>query len=615
MSDSYSISYSVDSPKPSNPSSQHSSDSPLVAFATCDLVPVNSELLLMISRETGQQQMIASQVVEALKTCVQFRSIDHHTSRLCATRPELKGQEGVVRQTLQQLTDSGFLTQAASLRDRLDAEVAAELAPTRIFVITCDRPEQLQRLLESMLRSAGLSTYEALFLIDDSKLAESREQNQAVLDRFNSSSAIDMQYLGAAEQDELLHKLIDELPGHEEGIRFLIDPDRWRGCPTYGRSRTLALMHSFGRRLIVLDDDILCQAVLPAVPEEGVFIGSNGAREASFFTDRESLISAGALHEKSPLDLHNQYLGRPLGSTLKSLAGGAIPIDWFTGGNAAMTNIWSADSKVLVTQCGAWGDPGTGDAHWILNLSEHSISRLLTAGNGMAAAVEDRNAWLGAPNYSVMKIAFMSQMTGLDNTELLPPYFTAFRGEDLLFASLVEALHPQGAVLECGFAVPHLPENRSVKSIKEPIASAGGVGLFASYLTNQIDYTDASEPEERIGMIAADLRRLTTKSNSDLLLDYRREVAKAQASLLNTVSNQQANTRDFGSANWQGYLDRAVSELQAALQREWSPKDIKEVSNDASLDEIFEGFRNMVTGYAAALDAWPSIRERLWVSG
>ncbi|MEO0435756.1 MAG: hypothetical protein AAF098_02490 [Pseudomonadota bacterium] len=568
----------------------------------------------MISRETGRQQMIASQVVEALKTCVQFQTVDHHTSRLCSSRPELKDQEAVVRQTLLQLTDSGFLTKAATIRDRLDADVPVELAPTRVFVITCDRPDQLQRLLESMLRSAGLSNYEALYLIDDSKELENRERNQAVVEWFNSSSAIDMHYLGEAEQTDLLNRLVRDLPTHEEGIRFLIDADRWRGCATYGRARTLALMHSMGRRLIVLDDDILCQAVLPAVPEEGVFIGSNGVREASFFSDRESLMSAGALHEKSPLELHDEHLGRRLGDSLELLGGGSIPVDWFVDGNAAMASVWSAESKILVTQCGAWGDPGTGDSHWILNLSGHSISRLLTASNGMAEAVENRHVWLGSPRYAIMKVAFMSQMTGLDNTELLPPYFTAYRGEDLLFASLVEALHPQGAVLECGFSVPHLPENRKVKSLKEPMASAGGVGLFAAYLTNQIDYTDASSAEERIRMIVADLRRLATKSDPDMLLDYRREVAKSHSMLLNKITKQQASTKDFNSANWQGYLRRGVSELQAALQKEWSPKDIREVPDNKSLEEVCDGFRKMLLGYASALDAWPSIRKHLFES-
>ena len=582
---------------------------PLVAFATCELIPVNERMTLAINRENGAQRLLIPSLVEALKTCTQFNTIAGHTRVLCRTRNELRGREKTVASTLEELRKAGFFLEADTVTGRLNVPASSQRAPTRVFVITCDRPDDVERLLESMLASGGLTEHDRLYLIDDSRDADNRKKNADAVARFSTRSAQAMNYFGAQEQERLLDTLIDAVPGHEHGIRFLIDRKQWSHHPTYGRSRTLALLLSVGFRAIVLDDDILCQAVRPAVPEEGIAIGVDQTREASFFSDRDSLMAHAAPLEASPLTLHAQVVGATLSEVVHGLNGGDVEPSQLTGANAAMTNIWRADSPVLITQSGSWGDPGTGDAHWTLNLGEFSVSRLLTAPQGVTAAIENRCAWLGSPRPSIVKMAFMSQMTGLDNSALLPPYFPAFRGEDLLFASMVEAMHPRGAVLEHGFAVPHLPGKRERKTLRDPIASAGSIGLFSAYLTNRIDYTDANNPEDRLAMLAQDFRRIADKNTADLLMDYRREVAKGHAMSLFLLSDQRRRTQDMNSANWTGYLDRGISEMQSALQREWSPTDLEDVPEGTSAEQAVEGFRGFLRGYAAALDAWPAIRQ------
>lgn len=584
-------------------------DAPLVAFATCELIPVNAQMTVAINRENGVQRLLVPSLVEALKTCTSFDTVAGHTRELCQKRPELRGQEAMVASTLEELRRAGFFLEADTVAQRLNAPSSKQLAPTRVFVITADRPDDVERLLESMLRSGGLTEHESLFLIDDSRAAENQQKNADAVARFSTRSARSMTYFGPDQQQRLLDGLIESLPGHEHGIRFLIDRKRWDRHPTYGRSRNLALLLSVGYRAIVLDDDILCEAIRPAVPEESIAVGVDHSREASFFTDRDSLMALAVRLEASPLTLHGQTVGATLGEVVRGLNGGELQPTQLAGANAAMTNIWRADSPVLVTQCGAWGDPGTGNAHWTLNLSEYSVSRLLAAPQGVTQAIENRCAWLGSPRPTIIKMAFMSQMTGLDNTALLPPYFPAFRGEDLLFASMVEAMHPRGAVLEHGFAVPHLPGERSRKSLRDPIANAGGIGLFSAYLTNRIDYTDANDAGDRLAMLAQDFRRIAAKSTDNLLVDYRREVTTAHAMTNHLLTEQRKRTEDMNSANWTGYLDRGISEIQSALAREWTPLDINDVPGDISIEQAVDGFRGFLRGYAAALEAWVEVRE------
>ena len=95
---------------------------------------------------------------------------------------------------------------------------------------------------------------------------------------------------------------------------------------------------------------------------------------------------------EDPLTGHARCLGQSLGSALTSLNGTALEEAQFGDCNAAMLNVLDPTAPILVTQCGSWGDPGTGSVHWALNLGEDSIERLVNAPQGMASALENRSS-------------------------------------------------------------------------------------------------------------------------------------------------------------------------------------------------------------------------------
>ena len=606
MADDISISYSLGDATPPAATPKQ-----LVAFADCELIGINMNMMLVINRQNGRQQMLAPQVVEGLTSCTTFRTIEEHARHLAETRPELKGQEAMALQALKQLDEGGMLLRASTICDRLNEPAERALPPTRAFIITCDRPEAVRRLLDSMLRAGNLTRQDALFLVDDSKDAANREANREAVATFNLTSARDMYYVGTDAQDALMQGLIDAGPQHEAGIRFLIDPERWRGRNTYGRARTLCLLLSVGYRAIVMDDDTLCQAVLPPVPrKEGIGISSIGGREATFYPDRETLLASTRPADFDPLTGHAAVLGRPLGQAIGILGGGPLQASQLQGCNAAMTNVLRADSPILITQCGAWGDPGTGSAHWVISMDEDTIDRLATAPHGMAAAMENRVSWLGTTRPQITKMASMSQVTGLDNSALLPPYFPIFRGEDQLFGAMVEALFHRAASVEYPWAVPHLPlEARSDRGLREPMAGAGGISLFARYLTERIDYKDATDPAQRLHYLAQDARRVANRSNEDLLLDYRSELARGHSDQLRVLNQQLQRSKDLPSANWQGYLKRGVEEMQQVLVNPRSPTQLKGIPEGTGEAEVLAQFRELARGWADALEGWASVRE------
>jgi len=581
----------------------------LVAFATCELVGINKAMTLVINRENGKQQVIAPEVVEGLKTCTTFDTIAAHAAHLAKTRPELQGNQELATTTLNALNAAGMLLRSKDITTRLAQPLPRQLPPTRVFIITCDRPAAVDRLLDSMLRNVRLSEHNALFLVDDSRESVNRDANREAVARFNLRSAKNMCYVGADAQQALLSGLTERLPAHATGIRFLLDPSLWHGQKTYGRSRTLCLLLSVGYRALVMDDDILCKAILPPITESGIGIGSGGMRKASFYVNEEEVLRSGKPADFDPLSAHASLLGSTLGYALQKLNNGPLLESQLQNTNAALANVLAADSPVLVTQCGTLGDPGTGSAHWALYLDEDSTERMLAMPQGVTAAMEGRMNWLGSARPNFYKMPFMSQLTGLDNSQLLPPYFPAFRGEDTLFGAMLIAIQSHSVALEYPFSVPHLPLAAREYKALDTFASNGDVSLFARYLTELIDYKDSADPERNLNFLVQDTLRIAARSDSNLLLDFRTALGRVHADQLHILKDRFFRAEKFDSEDLLGHLRRGIDELQLAISASHSPKEIRGVPADTTEAELIAQFRSMARGFAAGLAGWVEIRN------
>ena len=237
------------------------------------------------------------------------------------------------------------------------------------------------------------------------------------------------------------------------------------------------------------------------------------------------------------------------------------------------------------------------------------MERLLAAPQGMAAALEHRRNWLGSSRPNFLKMPFMSQLTGLDNSQLLPPYFPAFRGEDALFGAMLVAMHHHSISLEYPWSVPHLPLESRTSNLQAPIAAAGGISLFARYLTEHINYRDTADPEHNLRFLVQDTLRIAARTDADLLLDYRAELARVHAHALYLLQDQYARSEKLRSGEWQGYLRRGIEEVQRAISTSQSPTGIRGIPANATEAELLRQFSDMALGFAAALAGWVEMRE------
>ncbi len=583
-------------------------DDSLWSFTGVELVRVNGELTLLIDRISGKRLMVRPEVAVTLTHCETFRTLREHANYLVTVLPELGGQAEPVIPVLAQIRDAGLMRSAEEMVAQLTAETDGKpITPVRVFIITCDRPAAVERLIASMESASGLDMPESYWLIDDSRSTDNIAANKALVEACNERGKLTFTYFGLDERASLIDHLITQVPGAADAVRFLLDRAEWSDLPTYGISRSLALLLSVGCRAVVLDDDVVCEAVRSPLPPTGVHFGSVRNREAVFYDSREALLSNTRKLPDNPITLAARQLGQGLSNGLKSLLHGELPATALTSANGAFMGTLSPNSPILKTQCSTWGDPGTGNGHWVIGLGPESIGRLLDVPGGLVETIEARSSWVGQTGPAFTKHGVMSQLTGYDASHLLPPFMPALRGEDHLFAYMLTTLHPDSLVLNHDWAVTHLPlEERGQRSLRAAIASGGGIGLLTRWLGENVDLSEGIAPATRLQRIAQSLRELTELGDRDLMNFGRIELAKSHAAQLEAYQNHLTQSSSLGSSNWQQYLERGYNEIFGALQKE---PDLNQLLSAQLNDQVagLASIRRGGTRFANALASWPQI--------
>lgn len=601
--------------RPSNPTSLQfdteqgdAVDNTLWSFTGIELVEVSDSLTLLLDPTSEQRLLVQKEVGITLTHCEPYRTIEDHARYLVATLPQLGGQVEPVIPVLKQIRDAGLLREATlAIKSLTVRSERASLPPVQVFIITCDRPAAVARLLSSMENGKTLDLPEAYTLIDDSRSRENIERNRSLVDAHNTRGAFRLHYFGMEDREQLIGHLIKAEPDFEGSIRFLLDRQKWGDLATYGLSRTLALLLGIGKRILVFDDDVLCEAVRAPLPGEPIQFGGIGSRKAAFWGSSEEQLAAKQTLNDSPIALMTRQLGTPLADGLGSLVHGELKPSALQGANGAFVRSLSPQSRIIQTQCSTWGDPGTGSGHWISELDMDSIDRLLAVPQGLVATVDARACWLGYEGPTLTKHGVMSQLTGYDASDLLPPFMPALRGEDNLFAFMLLTLHPDSLVLNHPWAVPHHPlEVRESRSLRAPIPPQGGIALLTRWIGDNVVLGDGFTPQQRLTRMAQGIRQLSNLSNTEIKGFAGTELARWQASQVAHFKRQLQRAPQLRSRNWQHYLERGHEEAFAALQRPPSWNELLAHPTD-NAEQTLVDVRNGGEQLASALEAWPAL--------
>ena len=155
----------------------------LVAFDLCKAYPMPDGNLLLHNTRNNKRAMVMPEVYASLLSCSQFQTLDQHTARIIEHNPGMQDQQSDIRGVLKSMLESGMLVSAKktcadlSLKTETSTDTQTTTAPV-VAIITWERPEALERLLESITANCNTGKLHHVYVIDDSRKAENISQNR-----------------------------------------------------------------------------------------------------------------------------------------------------------------------------------------------------------------------------------------------------------------------------------------------------------------------------------------------------------------------------------------------------------------------------------------------------
>jgi hypothetical protein len=587
----------------------------LVAFDHCKAYPVPDGNLLLHNTQNGKRAMVRPEVYASLLRCGKFQTIDQHVANIIESNPGMQGQQADMHNVLQSMLDAGVMISAKNLCDRLKrksktADGEKETAAPVVTIITWERPEALERLLTSIITNCDTEKLHRLYVIDDSRKAENINRNQALVAKFAAEVKTPLHYFGQDEQQSFLGDLTKLLPEHENAIRFLADQSMWRDHWTSGLARNLALLLSCGRRLVMMDDDTVCDVYSAGQLKPNITF-SDDPREAEFFSSEQGWASQHQEINPDPVNRHMQCLGLSFSEALNVLGQNHLKAAGFTNTSALLTSDLNMDSPVLMTECGSLGCPGTGSNTWLPDMAPEALKRMLASEQKTDDALNKRFVWLGRNQPHFSPRSNMSAMTGFDNRQLLPPYLPIARGEDRLFGNMLDYIFPSSVTLDYPWAVPHLPiPQREWREQDKDFKQGDSFPMFFfDQVIEQKSSCLASSPGERLLTLSAWFKDLATAPNESLAAMYQDSRLRDSSQQLQKLSKL-LTEGESAPADWQDYLKNGIEQLNADLDqasREDFP--VKGIPQTMEGNELIAFWKETWVDFATALNAWPEIRK------
>ncbi len=602
----FSFNYDQSSSKPAA-----ATEPELIMFDDCHVFQLPDNHVLIRSKQTGIQTLITSDVLYTLHKCDSFKTLDQHISHLAATVPELQGQEADIRHILTSVQQAGLMVSARKLATALShgAPVTRNDQSLSLCILSCDRPRALERLLDSMFSHYGINPDYDYYVIDDSRQTENQIKNQSVVEAFNQAHGTRVNYFGPEEQTRFQQQLESSLPGHRTAIDFLIGRYQIEKTASYGRTRNLALLLSVGRQLILLDDDIIYHRHLPPEVEAGARI-SPLPRDAEFYADNQEWEGFSSTNTSDPADEFANLLGCTLEQALATLELKQLPQKRLTELMPPDLPVVHKDARILVAGCGTFGDPGMASNGWLYETNPTARKSLLRSEDFYQEARSRRNIWSGrhAVNFSP-RFVLLSQMTGMDNRELLPAYFPLFRNEDFLFGENLQFLHPDSLMVDFPWALPHLPleERRWDKNSIDRPMNYGMLDFTADYLAPKRDAYQTKDPGLRLQLLShlfTDLGTLDDDSLSQLIKNESCGLQSARIQRLDKTLREFPDAPDY----WAEDVRKAVAANQQGLMEALDdifPYCLKDVQKEQRLQHA----RELWQKFGQSLAAWEDIRQ------
>jgi hypothetical protein len=610
--------------------------------------PLPGDSALVYSRDTRARQICSNTAIDLLLHCQNFRTLDEHVetyilklrNRQAETANALfnlsnelwppaiisflhylerisnkvreanlskTGRRKLLMTELLQLVQAGFLV-SNSIQDvqHTPDEVATI---TTVGIVTRNRTDSLGRCLSSYLKMSQDYQREILFVVmDNSDTCETRNCNKSIIKALHPKTTCKISYAGLEEKQHFV-KILNDCGDFDPEIIDFAFFDTEECGRMLGANRNALLLKTAGELILSIDDDTTCEfATVPDCKDVLTLHGGGDLTKFWFFENRESLLNTHQFSILDPLAMHEQMLGKSAIECLAKCKGerqtcleNASPV--------FLRHIRSGLAKVMTTQPGLAGDCATWSPHGYLTLQGESYNRLVSSEAEYRAYCVSREVLRSPDSYTISERAFcMAYNLGLDNRNILPPFFPVLRNSDGLFATIVRKCIPYGYLGFLPWAVRHHPlETRSYlpTDIWENVTRSRMCDILLACIHSFTFEREINQVEDNIRTLGTYLISLGSASHSDFEDFFQVTMLKSKAGYLKKLEAR-LNIYKDGPSYWIEDVNRQIDALQESIIKSdhLTPIDLTSNDNIANPQELAQ---RLVYKFGKLLCCWPDI--------
>jgi hypothetical protein len=553
----------------------------------------DQEAFLLLSR---QQQTIRLPLSAAriLGACDRFGTIEELTRHVAERLRVPPEHTGNIAHEIRNLANQELLLSEEDLHRHL-LESAPGNEPSEhletLFIRTCNRPDTLSRLLDSLEALGEHSGLTRCVVLDDGT-GEASEQTATVVADYRERLPLELHHVARHRRRQMVAAIAKASGADPDHLHWFIEGDSDDPAPGYGASLNLALLLGAGDTFAIMDDDASLEAYRLHTGNTHRFSPVPSVRlefpepERDLGEQFESLTT-------NPLAEHARYLGRS-GAGFARLGENDRAALYERVDPQTLFDL-HGPTRVRISSNGTLGDPGTSGIHWLFAEPAENLTQLCSSKQQYLDLVGQRRVARSPDSVQVSSaISLMTTtLTGIDNRELLLPTQARGGNEDLMFGTLTAWLHPGSLHARLPHMLLHMrPEPRrwDMQEIYQPRSTNRG-RFLSSQISRLVPDLPSGNIDHRISLLAAWFNSLASSSTEELRWRLQQDLLDLRGDTIEQVS---ARLAELSPPNW------LAEDFRRSLQAHARDHD----ADRTNLDKLALELPRFARQYATGLDCW-----------
>lgn len=603
----------------SNSFFQNSEKLPLYAAAHGRVTSLGGDECLFRITANGQLHVMTNQVLQALSVAKPFRTLDGHMGEICKAFPALANQTAAVRKVLDFLVNRGLLVNAdqwlADMHRGPQETSAAEFAG--VFIRTCDRPQAIERLLDSALQNQQQwDASHPYIIVDDSRKTASREANQAVCDKARARG-LDVRFVSVEERAQIIAQAIQNIKitsDQQEAVEWMLMGPK-AGTFTGGSVLNFILLATAGKRFLLFDDDFTLDTVQHPECQDTASFGDQIPKLTRLFTNPEMAEANYEPLNADPIAFHLDALGKSVAEVLDGPAGRTTEGKNLQG--LTMEDVYPAtgSSTVRLTRNGYFGHTASDRREWLFTLKPDARNSFIGDEDRYQALLDDPYVFDTTSGWHFGK-RFDYSASGIDNSALMPFTAPEHRGEDYFFSAMTAFLYPQDIQLSMPWGLRHQREDTHARhELDSPWRHYFSRLVATDALLLEQDCL-AESASDRMAWFAAHWQSVADASSRDRNNRINEFNAVMRSGLLRQLQEALASAGENAPEYWKSDLERILQANGTSLTQ-GNTIELRDCP-DGDADMVASTSAGLSRHLASALRVWPELweyaREQDWLT-